>query len=81
MNSFVNDIFERFAAEPSRLAHYNKRSTINPFLEAIGLMNSFVNDNFERFAAESSCLAYYNKRSNIAQVSRLQKQARLRHFR
>ncbi|KAI8478668.1 hypothetical protein Bbelb_436040 [Branchiostoma belcheri] len=29
MNSFVNDIFERIAAEASRLAHYNKRSTIS----------------------------------------------------
>jgi histone H2B len=28
MNSFVNDIFERIAAEASRLAHYNKRTTI-----------------------------------------------------
>ncbi|RXG56843.1 Histone H2B.3 [Armadillidium vulgare] len=28
MNSFVNDIFERIAAEAYRLAHYNKRSTI-----------------------------------------------------
>lgn len=28
MNSFVNDIFERIAAEASRLAKYNKRSTI-----------------------------------------------------
>ena len=28
MNSFVNDIFERIASESSRLAHYNKRSTI-----------------------------------------------------
>ncbi|CAD6232538.1 GSCOCG00006939001-RA-CDS [Cotesia congregata] len=28
MNSFVNDIFERIAAEASRLVHYNKRSTI-----------------------------------------------------
>ncbi|XP_065079909.1 uncharacterized protein LOC135702792 [Ochlerotatus camptorhynchus] len=28
MNSFVNDIFERIAAELSRLAQYNKRSTI-----------------------------------------------------
>ncbi|KAG0427629.1 hypothetical protein HPB47_025327 [Ixodes persulcatus] len=26
MNSFVNNIFERIAAELSRLAHYNKRS-------------------------------------------------------
>lgn len=28
MNSFVNDIFERIAAEASRLAHYNRRSTL-----------------------------------------------------
>ncbi|XP_031522055.1 histone H2B type 2-E-like [Papio anubis] len=28
MNSFANDIFERIAGEASRLAHYNKRSTI-----------------------------------------------------
>ncbi|GIY91607.1 histone H2B [Caerostris extrusa] len=28
MNSFVNDIFGRIAAESSRLAHYNNRSTI-----------------------------------------------------
>ena len=28
MNSFVNDLFERIAAEASRLAHYNRRSTI-----------------------------------------------------
>lgn len=29
MNSFVNDIFERIAGEASRLALYNKRSTIS----------------------------------------------------
>ncbi|ELT87492.1 hypothetical protein CAPTEDRAFT_5792 [Capitella teleta] len=28
MNSFVNDLFERIASEASRLAHYNRRSTI-----------------------------------------------------
>ena len=28
MNSFVNDLFQRTAAEASRLAQYNKRSTI-----------------------------------------------------
>lgn len=28
MNSFMSDIFERIAAEASRLAHYSKRSTI-----------------------------------------------------
>ncbi|EGF83343.1 hypothetical protein BATDEDRAFT_29269 [Batrachochytrium dendrobatidis JAM81] len=29
MNSFVNDIFERIAGEASKLASYNKRSTIS----------------------------------------------------
>lgn len=29
MNSFVNDVFERIAGEASRLANYNKRSTIS----------------------------------------------------
>ena len=29
MNSFANDIFERIAAEASRLAHYSKRSTVS----------------------------------------------------
>ncbi|XP_051864874.1 histone H2B 1/2-like [Pristis pectinata] len=29
MNSFVNDNFEQIAGEASRLAHYNKRSTIS----------------------------------------------------
>ena len=29
MNSFVTDIFERVAGEASRLAHYNKKSTIS----------------------------------------------------
>ena len=33
MNSFVNDLFERIAAEASRLAHYNKRSTITSRVE------------------------------------------------
>ncbi|XP_025190535.1 histone H2B-like [Melanaphis sacchari] len=28
MNNFINDIFEQIAAKSSRLAHYNKRSTI-----------------------------------------------------
>ncbi|XP_791271.1 late histone H2B.L4 [Strongylocentrotus purpuratus] len=29
MNSFVNDVFERIAGEASRLAQYNKKSTIS----------------------------------------------------
>ncbi|CAO3634334.1 unnamed protein product [Cunninghamella blakesleeana] len=29
LNSFVNDIFERIASEASKLAAYNKRSTIS----------------------------------------------------
>ena len=28
MNSFVHDVFERIAVESSRLAHFNKKSTI-----------------------------------------------------
>ena len=30
MNSFVNDLFERIAAEASKLAHYNKRFSFLP---------------------------------------------------
>uniref|UniRef100_A0A3B5R462 H2B clustered histone 5 n=1 Tax=Xiphophorus maculatus TaxID=8083 RepID=A0A3B5R462_XIPMA len=40
MNSFVNDIFERIASEASRLAHYNKRSTITSRREASEAMRS-----------------------------------------
>ena len=29
LNSFVNDIFERIATEASKLAQYNKKSTIS----------------------------------------------------
>ena len=29
MNSFINDIFERIASEASRLARYNKKSTLS----------------------------------------------------
>ena len=29
MNSFVNDLFERIAAEASKLAHYNKRQLLS----------------------------------------------------
>ncbi|KAJ6827904.1 histone H2B.11-like [Iris pallida] len=28
MNSFINDIFEKFAQESSRLARYNKKPTV-----------------------------------------------------
>ncbi|XP_077080841.1 histone H2B-like [Siphateles boraxobius] len=38
MNSFVNDIFERIAGEASRLAHYNKRSTITEIQTAVRLL-------------------------------------------
>ena len=33
MNSFVNDLFERIAAEASKLAHYNKRWVLKCCLE------------------------------------------------
>jgi histone H2B len=40
MNFFINDIFERIAAEAFRLAHYNKRSTITSreIQTAVGLL-------------------------------------------
>ena len=34
MNSFVNDLFERIAAEASKLAHYNKRLRLLPCANA-----------------------------------------------
>ena len=34
MNSFVNDLFERIAAEASKLAHYNKRLLLFPYANA-----------------------------------------------
>ena len=34
MNSFVNDLFERIAAEASKLAHYNKRLILLPCADA-----------------------------------------------
>lgn len=44
MNSFVNDVFERVAAEASRLAHYNKRSTISSREIQASRINLGVND-------------------------------------
>lgn len=44
MNSFVNDVFERIAAEASRLAHYNKRSTISSREIQASRINLGVND-------------------------------------
>jgi histone H3/H4 len=41
MNSFVNDIFERIASEASRLAHYNKRSTLSRVLKSKQLFASY----------------------------------------
>ena len=39
MNSFVNDIFERIAAESSRLTNHNGRSTISSREEYFNLAN------------------------------------------
>ena len=44
MNSFVNDLFERIAAEASKLAHYNKR---------LGLERNFVGCQVE--LCQNSC--------------------------
>ncbi|ODM87308.1 putative histone H2B type 2-D [Orchesella cincta] len=41
MNSFVNDIFERIAAEASRLPHYNKRTTITSRESKLQCVSSF----------------------------------------
>ena len=38
MNSFVNDLFERIAAEASKLAHYNKRYTSGVLLLLLQLL-------------------------------------------
>uniref|UniRef100_A0A8P0NQG4 Histone H2B n=1 Tax=Canis lupus familiaris TaxID=9615 RepID=A0A8P0NQG4_CANLF len=81
MNSFVNDIFERIAGEASRLAHYNKRSTITSreIQTAVRLLlpgelakhavsegtKAVTKYIFERIAGEASRLAHYNKRSTI----------------
>ena len=35
MNSFVNDLFERIAAEASKLAHYNKRFRVLLWIQLI----------------------------------------------
>ena len=45
MNSFVNDVFERIAAEASRLAHYNKRSTISSREIQVKLSKSYDQNN------------------------------------
>ena len=37
MNSFVNDLFERIAAEASKLAHYNKRYSWCSLLDPISI--------------------------------------------
>ena len=38
MNSFVNDLFERIAAEASKLAHYNKRySSLGSLVDLIAI--------------------------------------------
>ncbi|KAM3715211.1 Histone H2B [Dirofilaria immitis] len=47
MNSFVNDVFERIAAEASRLAQYNKRSTISSReIQTALLPNILVRNNY-----------------------------------
>ena len=48
MNSFVNDLFERIAAEASKLAHYNKRWIIAYSLVCSNPAFSQVHDHLPR---------------------------------
>ena len=38
MNSFVNDFYERIAAEAKRLAHYNRRSNVTSWEVQIAIL-------------------------------------------
>ena len=42
MNSFVNDLFDRIAAEASKLAHYNKRYATSPVVLPVHCNTSFL---------------------------------------
>ena len=42
MNSFVNDLFERIAAEASKLAHYNKRWVLLPSIPLTPIPRSTI---------------------------------------
>jgi histone H3/H4 len=42
MNSFVNDIFERIATEASKLALYNKKSTISSREVCVFSLNLYI---------------------------------------
>ena len=54
MNSFVNDVFERIASEASRLAHYNKRSTISS--REIQTAGKFINFYFLKLKSKTKFL-------------------------
>ena len=62
MNSFVNDIFERIAAEASSLAHYNKGSTITSReIQTAGRL--LLPGEFAKHAVSVSLGSLYQKRS------------------
>ena len=59
MNSFVNDLFERIAAEASKLAHYNKRYSFlqqvqNLFTDALLQVNNHLPGDPDRRASSPS---------------------------
>ena len=56
MNSFVNDLFERIAAEASKLAHYNKRYFFlqNLFTDALLQVNNHLPGDPDRRASPPS---------------------------
>jgi histone H3/H4 len=53
LNSFVNDIFERVATEASKLAAYNKKSTIS----SREIQTSYVASGFIASAAFANSIA------------------------
>src|SRR5665811_1200123 len=57
MNSFVNDLFERIASESSRLAHYNKRSTITS-REIQTAVRLLLPGELAKHAVSEGCLLY-----------------------
>ena len=65
MNSFVNDIFERIAAESSRLAHYNKvtySATTSKYCDHNGNGNHFTNLDVAKINCwpDAGCVGLYD---------------------
>ncbi|KAE8752055.1 hypothetical protein FOCC_FOCC001217 [Frankliniella occidentalis] len=59
MNSFVDDIFEKMAAEANRLAHYNKRGDPDEFSNKLTKYEE-APEQFENLDQPNTCLLPYN---------------------